>query len=126
MVEAMLHGWRAQQGARGLRVDTSEPRERLVRRCPRPLNSHVFSSMLRKNAWVLRKNPLGRPKSSALFGEHLPQRQDWCVAPVRASARRTPRGANEIAERFRRSFLEGGSCCSASIGPGPFHVRSCR
>ena len=32
MVEAMLHGWRAQQGARGLRVDTSEPRERLVRR----------------------------------------------------------------------------------------------
>ena len=32
MVEAMLRGWRAQQGARGLRVDTSEPRERLVRR----------------------------------------------------------------------------------------------
>ena len=32
MVEAMLSGWRAQQGARGLRVDTSEPRERLVRR----------------------------------------------------------------------------------------------
>src|ERR1035437_1089404 len=32
MVEAMLHGWRAQQGARGLRVGTSEPRERLVRR----------------------------------------------------------------------------------------------
>ena len=32
MVEAMLRGWRAQQMARGLREDTVEPRERLVRR----------------------------------------------------------------------------------------------
>ena len=32
MVEAMLRGWRAQQVARGLREDTVEPRERLVRR----------------------------------------------------------------------------------------------
>ena len=32
MVEAMLRGWRAQQTARGLREDTIEPRERLVRR----------------------------------------------------------------------------------------------
>jgi site-specific recombinase XerD len=32
MVEAMLHGWRAQQTARGLREDTIEARERLVRR----------------------------------------------------------------------------------------------
>src|SRR5450759_5870489 len=62
MVEAMLHGWRAQQGARGLRVDTSEPRERLVRRCPRPLNSHVFSSMLRKNAWGVAEEPVGSPE----------------------------------------------------------------
>lgn len=32
MFEAMLRGWRAQQMARGLRADTVEPRERLVRR----------------------------------------------------------------------------------------------
>ena len=32
MFEAMLRGWRAQQTARGLRDDTIEPRERLVRR----------------------------------------------------------------------------------------------
>lgn len=32
MFEAMLHGWRAQQTARGLREDTIAPRERLVRR----------------------------------------------------------------------------------------------
>jgi integrase/recombinase XerC len=32
MVEAMLRGWRAQQTARGLKEDTIEPRERLVRR----------------------------------------------------------------------------------------------
>ena len=32
MVEAMLRGWRAQQTARGLRVDTIDYRERLVRR----------------------------------------------------------------------------------------------
>ena len=32
MFEAMLRGWRAQQAARGLREDTIEPRERLVRR----------------------------------------------------------------------------------------------
>ena len=32
VLEAMLRGWRAQQTARGLRVDTIEPRERLVRR----------------------------------------------------------------------------------------------
>jgi integrase/recombinase XerC len=32
MVEAMLHGWRAQQTARGLREDTIDARERLVRR----------------------------------------------------------------------------------------------
>ena len=32
MFEAMLSGWRAQQAARGLREDTIEPRERLVRR----------------------------------------------------------------------------------------------
>src|SRR5680860_585365 len=32
MVEAMLRGWRAQQSARGLRVDTIDYRERLVRR----------------------------------------------------------------------------------------------
>jgi len=31
-LEAMLRGWRAQQTARGLREDTIEPRERLVRR----------------------------------------------------------------------------------------------
>jgi integrase/recombinase XerC len=32
MVEAMLRGWRAQQAARGLRQDTIDARERLVRR----------------------------------------------------------------------------------------------
>jgi len=32
MVGAMLRGWRAQQASRGLREDTMEPRERLVRR----------------------------------------------------------------------------------------------
>src|SRR5690242_5133821 len=32
MFEAMLRGWQAQQVARGLREDTIEPRERLVRR----------------------------------------------------------------------------------------------
>ncbi len=32
MLEAMLSGWRAQQAARGLREDTIDPRERLVRR----------------------------------------------------------------------------------------------
>jgi integrase/recombinase XerC len=32
MFEAMLHGWRAQQAARGLREDTIEARERLMRR----------------------------------------------------------------------------------------------
>jgi integrase/recombinase XerC len=32
MFEAMLSGWRAQQGARGLQADTIEPRMRLVRR----------------------------------------------------------------------------------------------
>src|SRR5205823_14655228 len=32
MVEAMLRGWRAQQTARGLRRDTIDTRERLVRR----------------------------------------------------------------------------------------------
>jgi len=32
MFEAMLRGWRAQQMARGLRLDTVGPRERLVRR----------------------------------------------------------------------------------------------
>jgi integrase/recombinase XerC len=32
MFEAMLHGWRAQQTARGLREETMAPRERLVRR----------------------------------------------------------------------------------------------
>lgn len=32
MFEAMLRGWRAQQVARGLKADTVEPRERLVRR----------------------------------------------------------------------------------------------
>ena len=32
MVEAMLHGWRAQQAARGLNADTIDYRERLVRR----------------------------------------------------------------------------------------------
>jgi len=32
MVEAMLRGWRAQQSARGLREDTSDARERLMRR----------------------------------------------------------------------------------------------
>ena len=32
MLEAMLRGWRAQQKARGLRDDTIDPRERLVRR----------------------------------------------------------------------------------------------
>src|SRR5436189_3797588 len=32
MVEAMLRGWRAQQAARGLREDTIDARERLVRR----------------------------------------------------------------------------------------------
>src|SRR5260370_27455362 len=32
MFEAMLSGWRAQQAARGLRDDTTAPRERLVRR----------------------------------------------------------------------------------------------
>src|SRR5437867_3918925 len=32
MVEAMLRGWRAQQTARGLREDTIDARERLVRR----------------------------------------------------------------------------------------------
>jgi integrase/recombinase XerC len=31
MVEAMLRGWAAQQGARGLREDTITARERLVR-----------------------------------------------------------------------------------------------
>jgi integrase/recombinase XerC len=31
MFEAMLRGWRAQQMARGLREDTVDPRERLVR-----------------------------------------------------------------------------------------------
>ena len=31
MAEAMLHGWRAQQKARGLQDATIEPRERLVR-----------------------------------------------------------------------------------------------
>ena|SRR5882724_4107381 len=32
MLEAMLSGWHAQQVARGLKDDTIEPRERLVRR----------------------------------------------------------------------------------------------
>jgi hypothetical protein len=32
MLEAMLRGWRAQQTARGLRMKTIDPRERLVRR----------------------------------------------------------------------------------------------
>jgi len=32
MTEAMLRGWRAQQSARGLRADTIDYRERLVRR----------------------------------------------------------------------------------------------
>jgi len=32
MVEAMLRGWGAQQAARGLRLETIEARERLVRR----------------------------------------------------------------------------------------------
>ncbi len=32
MFESMLRGWRAQQFARGLRADTIESRERLVRR----------------------------------------------------------------------------------------------
>src|SRR2546423_14492785 len=34
MVDAMLKGWRAQQGARGLREDTIAPRERLGGRVP--------------------------------------------------------------------------------------------
>jgi integrase/recombinase XerC len=32
MLEAMLRGWQAQQAARGLREDTADSRERLVRR----------------------------------------------------------------------------------------------
>ena len=32
MVEAMLRGWRAQQAARGLRVETADDREKLIRR----------------------------------------------------------------------------------------------
>jgi hypothetical protein len=40
MAEAMLRGWRAQQSARGLRADTIDYGERLVRRsCHSPTSS---------------------------------------------------------------------------------------
>jgi site-specific recombinase XerD len=43
MVEAMLRGWRAQQTARGLKEDTVEPRERLVRRFLRFTNEYPWN-----------------------------------------------------------------------------------
>ena len=43
MFEAMLHGWRAQQVARGLRLHTIECRERLVRRFLEASNDYPWN-----------------------------------------------------------------------------------
>ena len=43
VLEAMLRGWRAQQTARGLREDTIEPRERMVRRFVEFTNEYPWS-----------------------------------------------------------------------------------
>ena len=43
MFEAMLRGWRAQQVARGLRADTIEAREHLVRRFLEATNEYPWN-----------------------------------------------------------------------------------
>lgn len=68
---------------------------------------------------------VGRPRFSAPMASTAQREQTGAPDPVRASARHILRGVDGIAERFRRSFLEDGSCCSASIEPELFHVRSC-
>src|SRR5215203_3389007 len=43
MFEAMVRGWRAQQNARGLRAETIEDRERLVRRFMEATNEYPWN-----------------------------------------------------------------------------------
>jgi integrase/recombinase XerC len=53
MVEAMLRGWRAQQTARGLKDDTIEPRERLVRRFLDFTNEYPWAPPGHMDEWSL-------------------------------------------------------------------------
>ena len=54
MFDAMLRGWRAQQAARGLRVETVESRERLVRRFLESTNEYPWNwSPAHLEEWVL-------------------------------------------------------------------------
>src|SRR5262245_28681143 len=57
MIDAMLRGWRAQQRARGLRDDTVEARETLIRRFVSFTNSYPWdwsaSNVDEWSAWLL-------------------------------------------------------------------------
>ena len=91
MVEAMLRGWRAQQGARGLRVDTSEPRERLVRRFQvftnefpwqwGPANVDEWTLSLISEAHLVPSTIRGYQTVLCLFTEYLADaRYGWAAA----------------------------------------------
>jgi len=90
MVEAMLRGWRAQQTARGLREDTIDARERLVRRFGDFTNeypwqwgpSHVdeWTVSLTAEAHLAPSTIRGYQTDLRLFSEYLTDgRYGWAV-----------------------------------------------
>ncbi len=95
MFEAMLHGWRAQQVARGLRLHTIECRERLVRRFLEASNDYPWNwGPVHVEEWMLSLTAERHLCSSTirsyqvdlrLFSEYLTDpRYGWAVACERS------------------------------------------
>ncbi|HTW97874.1 MAG TPA: hypothetical protein VMD59_03800 [Acidimicrobiales bacterium] len=91
MFEAMLRGWRAQQVARGLRAETIEARERLVRRFHESTNEYPWDwHPAHLEEWVLSLTAESRLACSTvrsyqvdlrLFNEYLTDpRYGWAAA----------------------------------------------
>ena len=71
MFEAMLRGWRAQQIARGLRADTIEARERLVRRFLEATNEYPWNwGPVHLEEWTM--SLVGGAPLGAVDGPQLP------------------------------------------------------
>ena len=100
MVEAMLRGWRAQQAARGLREDTADDRERLVRRFLAFTNEYPWQwGPGQVDEWTLSLTSRAAPGAVddprlpdrlRLFSEYLTDaRYGWALACEEAVRRRS-------------------------------------
>jgi site-specific recombinase XerD len=106
MFEAMLRGWRAQQVARGLRVDTVEARERLVRRFLEATNDYPWNwGPAHVEEWAM-----------ALLGEHH-------LSP--STVRSYQVDLRMFSEYLVDARYGWGAACEEAFGPGVHPVAIC-